>query len=465
MHMTAADTLHRLVKLALDSGEAADSEEAKSIFLQYRLRIHLGRGWADTLAGQAAFLTAVNTAARAFLGGVMVTGDVSFVLSVPLFQGRSAEEVAFELGGQVISDVPADVPTLVIGTWDGGEIPPFCIRLVYDGWQGGIVPALAASPLPGLADNPLAGVAAAALGVNEAFLHVRNELLVAGHREVGISLWKPAAIEDWTSPGYCGPDLDFLPASLWLVGLGHLGQAYAWALGMLPYPDSSRPYLVLQDFDSAAESNLSTCMFFTPSELGHRKTRVIAKRLELSGFKTDIVERRFVEGQRVNIGEPTTALFGVDNVIARRAIESAGFDMVVEAGLGSGFRDFRNIRTHAFPGPKRAIDIWSAADATQPATVLTPVYERLAEVTNDRCGVTQLASRAVATPFVGVLAASLVVAEVLRSLHGGPVYSATDLQMKEIRHRTIGQQIAERAPRIAFVPAANPLKGQEQRCA
>lgn len=465
MHTITAETLHRLVKIALDTGEAADPEEAKAIFLQYRVRIHLGRGWADTLAGQAAFLTAVNTAARAFLGGVVVTGDVSPVLRVPLFQGQRAIDVVKQLDGQVHSEVSIEIPTLVIGRWNGGTIPSFCVRLVYDGWQAGVIPVLAETRLSAATDNTLAGSASAALGVNEAFLHVRKDLLSAGHREVGISLWNPTAVEDWALPENSGPKLEFLPASLWLIGLGHLGHAYAWTLGMLPYPDSAKPHLVLQDFDSAEKSNLSTCMFFTPEDLGQRKTRVMARKLELAGFKTDIVERRFSEGQRINVGEPKTALFGVDNVIARRAIESAGFDMVVEAGLGSGFNDFRNIRMHTFPGQKRAVDIWSATDAAQQAVALTPTYERLAETTNDRCGVTQLASRAVATPFVGALAASLVVAEVLRPLHGGPSYSVIDLQMKELRYRTVVQPVLQQAPRIPFVLAANPLQGAGQMCA
>ena len=220
---------------------------------------------------------------------------------------------------------------------------------------------------------------------------------------------------------------------------------------MLPYPSANRPHLVLQDFDSVSESNLSTCMFLTSEDIGQRKTRVMANRLELAGFTADIIERRFTEGHCVRMGEPTTALFGIDNVMGRRAIDSAGFDMVVEAGLGSGFIDFRNIRTHVFPGPKKAIDIWSAAETAQPSISLIPVYERLVEATNDRCGVTQLASRAVATPFVGAMAASLVIAELLRSLHGGSVYSTIDLQMKEQRYRMVAQHVTQRASRLAFV--------------
>jgi hypothetical protein len=110
-----ADSMHRLAKMALDAGEVASPEEAVAMFSRYRLRIHLGHGWADTLAGQAGFLTALNTAVRAFLGGVEVYGDLHHALAVPLYQGRSAREVAEELGALVVTNTITELPTLVLG--------------------------------------------------------------------------------------------------------------------------------------------------------------------------------------------------------------------------------------------------------------------------------------------------------------------------------------------------------------
>jgi hypothetical protein len=431
-----ADSMHRLTKLAMDSGEAATPEEAKDIFSRYQLCIYLGLGWASTLAGQAAFLTALNTAVRAFLGGVYVMGDIDEILDVPLYRGKRAVAIIPELGGQWIAEAPLEMPTIVIGQWDNHRTPLFCIQLGFNGWQAGCWGVNMPACLSCSVDNPLAGVAAAALGVNEAFLHVRGDLSAAGDRAIGISLWNPAAIEDWISKENCGPELAFLPASLWLIGLGHLGQAYAWTVGMLPYTKQF-PHLVLQDRDEVTESNLSTCLLVSEQHIGQRKSRIIADCLESVGFTTDIIEKRFTEHHRVEMGEPTTALFGVDNVPARRAIDGAGFGLVIEAGLGSGYRDFRNIRIHVFPGPRRSTEIWSALDSVQHAVELSPVYEQMAEISSDRCGVTQLATRAVATPFVGALASSLVVGEIVRLLHGGSTYSTIDLQMKSLRHRTV----------------------------
>lgn len=448
-----ANSMHRLAKMALDAGEVASPEEAVALFSRYRLRIHLGRGWADTLAGQAGFLTALNTAVRAFLGGVEVHGDLNHALDVPLYQGRSAREVTTELGAAVVTNTTSELPTLVLGAAPDAFPSSFCVQLSWDHWRFQIAPVGAGGGLDCADDNPLAGIGAASLGVNEAFMHVRGDLAEAGHRTVGMSLWNPLAVADWRDGAHKGPALAYLPKSLWLVGLGHLGQAYAWTLGMLPYPVDGRPHLVLQDFDKAAKSNLSTCLLLWAADLLKPKVRAVASRLEAAGFTTALVERRFGPEHRVMVDEPTTALFGVDTVTARRDLDTAGFAMVVEAGLGSGYRDFRNIRLHTFPGPRRPSQIWTTESTSQAATELNDAYKKLAEERKDICGMTLLASRAVATPFVGALAAVLALAEVMRPLHGGLVYAALDVQMKSLGHRIGTAPTAHPGLQTAFVQA------------
>lgn len=48
-----------------------------------------------------------------------------------------------------------------------------------------------------------------------------------------------------------------------------------------------------------------------------------------------------------------------------------------------------------------------------------PAYQALKRQGMDACGLTQLASRTVGVPFVGLIAACLVISELLRRLHGG----------------------------------------------
>jgi hypothetical protein len=110
----------------------------------------------------------------------------------------------------------------------------------------------------------------------------------------------------------------------------------------------------------------------------------------------------------------------VDNALARSALERAGFELVIESGLGAGPQSFRNFSMHSFPGPRQAAQIWSSGeDAAGPNVSDQPAYTELREKGMDDCGLTQLASRTVGVPFVGMIAGALVIGELLRRLHGG----------------------------------------------
>ena len=51
-----------------------------------------------------------------------------------------------------------------------------------------------------------------------------------------------------------------------------------------------------------------------------------------------------------------------------------------------------------------------------------PAYQAMKEAGADACGLTQLASRTVGVPFVGLTAGVMVIAELLRRLHGGTAF-------------------------------------------
>jgi hypothetical protein len=63
----------------------------------------------------------------------------------------------------------------------------------------------------------------------------------------------------------------------------------------------------------------------------------------------------------------------------------------------------------------------------------------------DRCGVTLLAGKAVGAPFVGSVAACLVLSEVLRLLHDGPLHHVLELDLQSVEQRTV----VARAPGLA----------------
>lgn len=427
------DSLHRLVKHAIDSGRAESFAEAEAMFRGYRLAVEIGSAAAEDPVNQATLLTVVTLARRVFLGGVSVAGPRGTVLSTPPPFGRTLGVAVKALGAEIGVAAPG-TPTIVIGGGPGGRRDGFSIRTAAAGWRGGILPIHSSlEPAPGPA-MPLAGMLSAALAVNEAYLYA-DGMSIAGRRVLGLSLWEPEAHADWLAGDPEEPELTYLPSQLWLIGLGHLGQAYLWGLGILPYRHPEDLSLVLQDVDIVTDSTESTSVLTRAEHVSQKKTRAMAAWAEARGFETAIHERLFDADFERQQSEPGVALCGLDKASYRRALDQVGFDMVIEAGLGGGYRDFRTMRLHTLPGPRPAAQIWSAATKTKTVED-RPAYQRLLrEGTLDQCGMTMLAGKAVGAPFVGAVAATLVLSEILRHLHGGWVHQMIDLDLLGLDQR------------------------------
>ena len=275
MDILSPDELHRTTKLELDEGRARTLGEALEIVTGYVLQVDVGAGVSESETRQAMLITAINAASRAFLGGVRVRLHDNGPMGVGWVQGKDITTTVETYGGEIVEFLDCGHPTLVIG--NVVEQPPgsIVLRVTWQGWSGGVVEE-AKDRLAESLEFPLAGMLAAAIGVSEAFQNLRGNA-VAGRRSIGLSLWEPQS--DWRyEPAYGEPCL-YLPKRLWLIGLGHLGQAYAWALGLLPYRDHSAVDLVLQDCDSIVKANRSTGMLSDDASVDHRKTRVVAARL------------------------------------------------------------------------------------------------------------------------------------------------------------------------------------------
>jgi hypothetical protein len=384
---------------------------------------------------QATLLTVVALARRVFLGGVFVTGSLDVPTAVPGCLAPTLREAIEELGGSIAGARPGD-PRITIGGGPQPRSEGFHVRTACAGWRGGILPAHYPNNALGPAAMPLAGAAAAAIAVNEAFMFARRESAIAGRRTVGFSLWSPSCTADWLAEEEA-PELMFLPSRLWLIGLGHLGQAYMWGLGLLPYSNPGELTLVLQDVDVVMPSTESTSVLTDQRMVGRKKTRVTADWAEQRGFATVIHERRFAHDFRRNDEEPAIALCGLDNALGRRALEQVGLDLVVEAGLGRGYRDFRTMRLHTLPGNRTAVDIWSSREQDD-AVEWQPAYQTmLDEGVLNQCGVTLLAGKAVGAPFVGCVAACLALSEILRLLHGGRLSELIAVDLQAVEHRIV----------------------------
>ena len=246
----------------------------------------------------------------------------------------------------------------------------------------------------------------------------------------------PVRRRDWLGPAADEPELRLLPSRLWLIGLGHLGQAYLWALGLLPYAEPAQLRLLLQDVDIITPSTESTSILSDATLIGQKKTRAMAAWAERRGFWTAIHERLFDKDFMRGPDEPAVALCGLDNGIGRQALDQVGFDFIVEAGLGRGYRDFRAIRLHTLPASRSAAHIWGAGGAVDEVEDRPAYAGMLLRGELDRCGVTLLAGKAVGAPFVGAVAAALAIAEVLRLLHGGAIHELIDLDLKAPEYRS-----------------------------
>lgn len=283
---------------------------------------------------------------------------------------------------------------------------------------------------------PLAAMLSAALAINEAFLFVNGETPAAGRRIVGLSLWRPGSSDFWLSADRTEPPVRYLPSRLWLIGLGHLGQAYLWGLGLLPFADPKALSLVLQDVDVITLSSESTSILSDASLVGQMKTRAMAAWAEERGFSTRLNERLFDAGFKRQADEPAIALCGLDNAMGRQALDQVGFDFVVEAGLGRGHRNFRTMRLHVLPGSRPSAEIWKSGGEDEPVEEQAAYRKLLEGGQLDRCGITLLAGKAVGAPFVGTVAATLALSEVLRLLHGGPVHKLIDLDLQSLDQRS-----------------------------
>ncbi len=452
MDILCSDRLHRTIKLELDEGRARNIDEAQEIAARYVLQIDVGSGIAESETRQAMLLTTINAAHRAFIGGVRVRLQEEGQMSLGWAEGLKVSKAVEAYGGKIVESLEFEHPTLVIGYVN--EKPPgeIVLHTTWEGWSGGIVEE-EKDRLAESLEFPLAGMLAAALGVSEAFQNVRG-YPVAGRRSAGLSLWDPRC--DWRSePAYGEPCL-YLPNRIWLVGLGHLGQAYAWGLGLIPYEDHTDVALVLQDYDIIIKANRSTGMLSSDSSFGQKKSRVIAARLERLGFRTTITERPFNTATCRSFDEPGVALVGIDDPAPRRLLEMAGFDLVVDAGLGSGAQNYLDILIHSFPSGLSAKNAWPQEPPSSVSSlVCQPAYLELqrqlgrsTELTDGeiKCGIIEVAERSVGAAFVGCVAAAFVLSEVLRTLVGGPRFEVVDISLRSPHNPQVARNTRQGPP-------------------
>lgn len=455
------DELSRTAKMFVDDGDVQTIEEAYELLRRYRLSVRVGDDVASSPTLQAALLTIVNTARRCFLGGVEVAGCPDAELLVHWNGCRTIAEAVADLQGILVNTDTTDAPEILLGNAVPSTSSEIVLRATFDGWIGGVAPAVDNVRLPEVQEFTPAGVLAGSLAVSEMFQFVRGKNAMAGRRSVGMSLWDPNASGNWTALNDKGPELEYLPSRLWLIGLGHLGQAYLWTFGLLPFASPEDITIVLQDTDILSIANDSTSPLTRTELVDWPKTRAMADWCEARGFKTRIVERLFAADFKVASDEPLLALCGVDNGMARAALEDVGFTRVIEAGLGRGTEEYLAFQMHHFPASKPARDIWRAKRANASPPPDLAAYTDLADRGLDDCGLTMLANRAVGASFVGTFVSTLVIAEVLRMLSGGASFDVIDGTLRTPESIEPIEKVTKLSPFNPGITSAKPVLRKE----
>jgi hypothetical protein len=462
--MSAVDLeLSRISKLIIDRDQASP-EAALARRQAFGVTLCCGDDVAGSYTLQLAVLTAASIAVRCFPGAVRVAFSPALA-EAPLllwpclnltFGGAVAEIVgsAATSGG---GDADAAHHAVIFGNVPARKRT---LRVTFDGWVAKVGPSDAIGRLPEREYFSASGILAASLALSELFASFAGISLQATRRIVAMSLWRPEL--DVGDPDALGIPVEYLPRDLWVLGLGHLGNAYLWTLASLPYADPTAVEFALLDFDKLEKQNVETGLLFTMDFRGRFKTRACDAWLDRRQFRTRLVERRFDATFRVQDKEPALALCGFDTNPARRHLLHANFRRVVDAGLGGMANNFDTISLHTLPNPRGPDALWPDP-SPEDEVKLAAYIERLAqenpgyrELGGDDCGRRDLAGKSAAVPFVGTSAASLVVAEVVRLLHDGPSYFDIRLGLGDPARRSVrqnGTYTVQDAAGLSFVRA------------
>jgi hypothetical protein len=396
--------------------------EAEDILARSRVAVVLGADAARTLAGQAAFLTAVVTGARCF-GKLNVYGALEEDLLLPLPLGVTSLRKAAEVLGAVPADPLVQGFRVVIGL-SPETCDTWSVHAFWDGWTAGTTPANR-SVAPGRSDCVLAGVAAGGLAIGQAFMALQGDVR-AGRSVQRLSLWHPGV--DTTDA--CAQPIA-LPLAYWLVGLGNLGQAYLWSLTLLPYPRSEDVLVFCQDDERIGKENWGTSVLVKHGGYGMLKTRVAEDWALARGFQVRRIDRRLDEHLLRSPFEPGLALAGLDGMAARRLLGQPGFAYVIDAGLGRTAAEYRHFRVNIFDASSNPAehfrDVEDQTAQVTRALLELPAYQEIARTHDDGgCGVAMLAERSVAVPYVSAVVGALALAQAIRIASGRePVRTVT----------------------------------------
>ena len=268
----APKTANRLA-LGLARQRRIHYREAEAILRSLTLKLVIDAASCRSVAFQAALLTGFNTGNRAFLGGVSVEmpADVELLLPLP---GFCSLNEALGITGFTPREISAPSQTIYFGLTPAEPGANSC-RVDCDGWRGVVsdFDCPASFEYGNSDDIALGGIFAGGLAVHRCFLKAANIPARSLESPLGLSLWSPGS--DWRKPVSSSPLLCNLPNRFWVLGLGHLGQAFLWNLALLPFPNRQEVQFLLQDFDAIEAPNVGSGLLCTPDAVGRKKSGIV----------------------------------------------------------------------------------------------------------------------------------------------------------------------------------------------
>lgn len=422
----------RLTQLVIKHDDSIGIDTARARLENAALVLYTDSA-ANSSWGQAAILTIAECAVRMFRGGVYLGSEFAEPAIIGNKTFITLRQMLVDAGCKTVTS-PANAKALHVGI--EANAPMGALRCWADGWVA-ITSPNSPSELP-LNGNEISGILAGAMAVSEIFRQLVLGDVCACKRTQKLSPLSPM------NPMPVGIGLELLPKCCWILGLGNLGQATMWVLGLLPYSNPAEVELVLQDSDICGPENLDIQILTKHAWLGHKKARMVAAWAEERGFQTIINERRFTDETKRTKMEPNLAFVGVDNLPTRRLATKAGFDLLIDAGLGASAGEIFDVSIHSFPSEQKAEKIW--ADPVQQISkpLNASLEQHVKEGRLDACGAMIIDGQSVGVPSTAVVAATIQVAQACLAIAQGKYCDLIDLSLVSLRNTYTNEISLER---------------------
>lgn len=426
------DNLHRADLFSLKRNPDMTPERAMAWRTGLKFAIVIDPRDAEHYGSQMCLLTATNLAWRVSgnFGSVSVHGVSDQACHQMVAPDKSLSRYIADIGGRCVTDIPDDDQLIILigsASLKGGC---FQIRAVFSDWVGGI---MRQDHTPVRSDKgilPLGPTLAASMAVWECFCFYDGHGTAVGRTNIGVDLWtmRPDNLSNLGKD--CAENIH-LPDKLWCLGLGHLGQAYLWLIGHLPYNDNERKSMLLkiQDYDTIGSSTTSTSVLSFANDIGEKKTDVCAAWLGKRGFNPHLVPGTFNSDTKFDFGTDVV-LGGLDNLPSRRAVMVRQPVLYIDAGLGNRIDTFQSMRILAPSYDKQPTDVWPDQTSSTHEKIPEAIKRLQDEGRLDQCGAVTLGNTAVGFPFVGMCAATMVLAQAINQRNNRQVFEKINFDLR-----------------------------------